>query len=397
MDAVTVTDLVVDRGRRRVLPGLSFAVPAGQVTGLLGPSGSGKTTLMRALVGVQQVRVRRGHRARANPPAPPPCAAGSATSPRRRASTTTSRVRENVRYFAALYGMGAREADAAVADVGLADAAGQLVARPVRRSAGPGLAGLRAGRRPGGARARRADRRAGPGAPRRAVGAVPRPGRRRDDADRLQPRDGRGRPLRPAAAAPRRRAASPTPRRRSCAPTAGPTTSRRRSSTWSAPARRWRHDRHDDRPAPHRRHAPEPPAHRGHRRPGAAPAAARPPHHRDDAGRCPACCSGCSTCCGRTCPTLPGQPGIFDRVGLTMLGHLPVRGHVPGHQHRDAPRAHVGHARAAAHHSPGPAGPAARLRARVRAGRRRAGAWSPSPSRRRSTTWTWPGRSSSSS
>jgi ABC-2 type transport system ATP-binding protein len=37
-------------------------------------------------------------------------------------------VRENARYFASLYGMGAREADAAVADVGLADAAGQLVA-----------------------------------------------------------------------------------------------------------------------------------------------------------------------------------------------------------------------------------------------------------------------------
>ena len=54
--AVTVTDLVVDRGRRRVLHGLTFTVAAGQVTGLLGPSGSGKTTLMRALVGVQQVR-----------------------------------------------------------------------------------------------------------------------------------------------------------------------------------------------------------------------------------------------------------------------------------------------------------------------------------------------------
>src|SRR4051795_2229392 len=53
--AVTVTDLVVDRGPSRVLPGLSFTVPAGQVTGLLGPSGSGKTTLMRAIVGVQVV------------------------------------------------------------------------------------------------------------------------------------------------------------------------------------------------------------------------------------------------------------------------------------------------------------------------------------------------------
>ena len=54
--AITVTGLVVDRGTRRVLDDLSFAVPAGRVTGLLGPSGSGKTTLMRALVGVQKVR-----------------------------------------------------------------------------------------------------------------------------------------------------------------------------------------------------------------------------------------------------------------------------------------------------------------------------------------------------
>jgi ABC-2 type transport system ATP-binding protein len=36
-------------------------------------------------------------------------------------------VRENARYFAALYGRDARAADRAIADVGLADAAGQLV------------------------------------------------------------------------------------------------------------------------------------------------------------------------------------------------------------------------------------------------------------------------------
>jgi len=53
--AVRVADLRVVRGTRVVLPGLSFEVPRGQVTGLLGPSGGGKTTLMRALVGVQRV------------------------------------------------------------------------------------------------------------------------------------------------------------------------------------------------------------------------------------------------------------------------------------------------------------------------------------------------------
>lgn len=41
------------RGGRVVIPGLSVAVPRGQVVGLLGPSGCGKTTLMRTIVGVQ--------------------------------------------------------------------------------------------------------------------------------------------------------------------------------------------------------------------------------------------------------------------------------------------------------------------------------------------------------
>jgi len=126
MDAVTVTDLVVDRGRKRVLPGLSFAVPAGQVTGLLGPSGSGKTTLMRALVGVQQV-----HSGEVTVLGLP---AGSAALRNRVGYVTQApsvyadlTVRENARYFAALYGRGAAAADAAIADVGLTDAAGQLV------------------------------------------------------------------------------------------------------------------------------------------------------------------------------------------------------------------------------------------------------------------------------
>jgi len=128
MDSVvTVTDLVVERGRRRVLPGLSFTVPAGQVTGLLGPSGSGKTTLMRAIVGVQQVR--SGEVTVLGRPAGSP-------GLRHRVGYVTQdpsvygdlSVRENVRYFAALYGLGAREADAAIADVGLTDAAAQQVA-----------------------------------------------------------------------------------------------------------------------------------------------------------------------------------------------------------------------------------------------------------------------------
>src|SRR3712207_1808550 len=126
MDAVTVADLVVDRGGRRILPGLSFAVPAGEVTGLLGPSGSGKTTLMRALVGVQQVP--SGEVTVLGQPAGSPALRSRVGYVTQAPSVYDDlSVRENARYFAALYGMGAREADAAVADVGLADAAGQLV------------------------------------------------------------------------------------------------------------------------------------------------------------------------------------------------------------------------------------------------------------------------------
>ena len=53
--AISIRDLVVDRGGHRVLDGVSVEVAAGRITGLLGPSGCGKSTLMRSIVGVQIV------------------------------------------------------------------------------------------------------------------------------------------------------------------------------------------------------------------------------------------------------------------------------------------------------------------------------------------------------
>ncbi|MEU8069965.1 ABC transporter ATP-binding protein [Micromonospora sp. NPDC049151] len=125
-DAVSVRELVVDRGGRRVLHGITCAVPRGSVTGLLGPSGSGKTTLMRAVVGVQTIGA--GTVDVLGRPA------GSADLRRRVGYLTQApsvyadlTVRENARYFAVLQGRGRAEADRAVADVGLATAADQLV------------------------------------------------------------------------------------------------------------------------------------------------------------------------------------------------------------------------------------------------------------------------------
>ncbi len=124
--AIEVTGLVVERGRRRVLDGITCAVPAGSVVGLLGPSGSGKTTLIRAIVGVQIVK--SGTVTVLGQPA------GSAALRRTVGYVTQApsvyadlSVRENARYFASLYGLGAAAADRAVTDVGLGGAARQLV------------------------------------------------------------------------------------------------------------------------------------------------------------------------------------------------------------------------------------------------------------------------------
>src|SRR4051812_9761498 len=105
--AVTVDKLTVDRGGRTVLHELSFNVPRGSVVGLLGPSGSGKTTLLRCLVGVQTVRSGTVT-VLGLPAGSPPLrrTVGYLTqAPSVYADLT---VRENARYFAALYGLGGK-------------------------------------------------------------------------------------------------------------------------------------------------------------------------------------------------------------------------------------------------------------------------------------------------
>jgi ABC-2 type transport system ATP-binding protein len=128
VNSVEVEGLEVIRGRRHVLSDLSLTVTAGTVTGLLGPSGSGKSTLIRAIVGVQKI------------------AAGSvrvlglpagAAALRHDVGYLTQApsvyrdltVRENLRYFAALLGVGAARVDQVIADVSLGDHAGQRVDR----------------------------------------------------------------------------------------------------------------------------------------------------------------------------------------------------------------------------------------------------------------------------
>ncbi len=51
---IEVRDLVVERGDRRILDGVSFAVHRGETTVILGGSGCGKSTLLRHLVGLDR-------------------------------------------------------------------------------------------------------------------------------------------------------------------------------------------------------------------------------------------------------------------------------------------------------------------------------------------------------
>jgi ABC-2 type transport system ATP-binding protein len=124
--AIEIDDLHVRRGDRPALRGLSLAIEAGKVTGLLGPSGSGKTTLLRAIVGVQVIE-SGNVRVLGTP-------AGAAAVRGRVGYTTQARglyddltVRENVRYFAQVFGAPANRVGDALETVRLTELADRVV------------------------------------------------------------------------------------------------------------------------------------------------------------------------------------------------------------------------------------------------------------------------------
>ncbi|MFE7802348.1 ABC transporter ATP-binding protein [Nocardia sp. NPDC057440] len=122
--AVDVRNLTVNRGGREVLHDVSLTIPRGSITGLLGPSGCGKTTLMRSIVGTQIVE--SGEILALGLPA-------GTRELRHRIGYVTQApsiysdisVRENVAYFAALYGRGRDATDTAITAVGLLEHAHQ--------------------------------------------------------------------------------------------------------------------------------------------------------------------------------------------------------------------------------------------------------------------------------
>lgn len=129
---IRVLDLRLRFGERWALDGLSFAVEPGEVVGLLGPNGAGKTTALSVLATLRtpdsgEAEIA-GHTTSGDPAA---VRRALGYVPQSLAIYPTLTARENVHFFARLFGLrGARAAEAAehgLAVVGLEDRSGDVV------------------------------------------------------------------------------------------------------------------------------------------------------------------------------------------------------------------------------------------------------------------------------
>jgi ABC-2 type transport system ATP-binding protein len=126
--SIEVRDLRVVRSGVAAIDGISADVQGGRITGLLGPSGSGKSTLLRAVMGVQLLTA--GSVAVLGLPAGDPrlrSLVGYVTQAPAVYPDLT--VAENLRYFAAILGVGAPRIDAVIDLVELGDHRNRLVDR----------------------------------------------------------------------------------------------------------------------------------------------------------------------------------------------------------------------------------------------------------------------------
>jgi ABC-2 type transport system ATP-binding protein len=124
--AIHAEGLVVERGGRPVVKGLSFDVARGEIVGLLGPNGCGKSSLMRAIVGVQRgvsgTCEVLGHDAGTKPLR---TRVGYMTQESSVFRDLT--VAENLRYFSTVLGASATRAEEVIEDVDLVSHRDRLV------------------------------------------------------------------------------------------------------------------------------------------------------------------------------------------------------------------------------------------------------------------------------
>jgi ABC-type multidrug transport system ATPase subunit len=116
------------KGRTVAVDGLDLSVPEGSVFGFLGPNGSGKTTTIRMLLGL--VRPTAGKARLFGEPVPaalPHVIRRVGSIVEAPALFPTMSGRENLRLLARIDGIGRREIERVLEQVGLADRAGDMV------------------------------------------------------------------------------------------------------------------------------------------------------------------------------------------------------------------------------------------------------------------------------
>lgn len=118
--AITIHHLQVVRGKRPAIEDLSVQIARGTITGLLGPSGSGKTTLMRCVVGTQIVTAGSVS-VLGRPAGSPDLRRRVGYMPQDPTIYNDLRVVDNIRYFAALFGIDGHEVDEVIDAVDLQD------------------------------------------------------------------------------------------------------------------------------------------------------------------------------------------------------------------------------------------------------------------------------------
>ncbi|WP_374627889.1 ABC transporter ATP-binding protein [Devosia sp.] len=135
--ALELVDVRKSYGKTKALKGISLSIAPGEIVGLLGPNGAGKSTLFQIAAGLfapdaGEVRLfGMGYRDK-----------GSAILSRlgvmfqARAIDLDMSVRANLRFHAALFGLGRAAADGRIADVGTLLEITDLLDKPVRTLSG---------------------------------------------------------------------------------------------------------------------------------------------------------------------------------------------------------------------------------------------------------------------
>ncbi|MHB8585706.1 MAG: ABC transporter ATP-binding protein [Thermoplasmatota archaeon] len=114
--AIRFEDVVMRYGKFPALDGLSFDVRRGEIYGLLGPNGSGKTTAIKVLVGLE--RIAGGTLTALGAKAPSRALlARIGYMPQETSLYVDLTIRENLRFFASLYGVSTPDFDKRVPEL----------------------------------------------------------------------------------------------------------------------------------------------------------------------------------------------------------------------------------------------------------------------------------------